>query len=135
MAAAEAGFDDGDVDAVGGELGQGGCREHLELRGSEPLRGRPHTTEGPLDVGVPLPHADALGPARDMGRRVTPGEQSLTRQNRRGRAGRGRLAVRPDHVDRGVLELRVAELRKQREHAAEPESVRGQGEGTRASRR
>ena len=63
VAAAEAGLDGGDVDAGGGKLGERGRRQHLELRGFEPLRRRPDPAERALEVRLRSPDADPLGPA------------------------------------------------------------------------
>ena len=50
MTSAEPGLDDGDVDVGGSELGERGCRQHLELRGAALLCCRAHATDGCFEV-------------------------------------------------------------------------------------
>ena len=61
-------LDDGHVHPSFGELGQGGRRQDLELRGSERFRGTANPRDGPLEARRIT--IQPLVPARDVGRRV-----------------------------------------------------------------
>ena len=65
-AAAEPGFDDGNVDLRVGEGGERGGGHDLELRGVEPLRRRPDSRDGLLEVRLGAVEPDPLAPARDV---------------------------------------------------------------------
>jgi hypothetical protein len=73
VAPAEARLDDGDGDASGCELGEGGRGQGLELCRLDRLGLRAHAPERGLEVGLLPADADALGPGDDVGRRVGAG--------------------------------------------------------------
>ena len=75
VAPTEPRFDDGDIDLLRRELGEGGGGQHLELRGAVGVR--PDTREGLVEVGVGSVDLDPLRPAADMGRDVGPDSQSF----------------------------------------------------------
>src|SRR5207247_9205483 len=78
--------------------------------------------DGPRErVGI---RVEPLVPAGDVRRRVGAGGETLRTQQRRDRAGRRRLAVRPDDVDRRERALRATEALEQRAHSSEPELLR-----------
>jgi hypothetical protein len=101
------GLDDGDVDLSVAELRQRGGGQRLELRRAELLRGRANPRDGPLEGGRIT--IQPLVPARDVRGCVSPGTEALGPEERRDRARRRRLPVRPDHVNRGIALLRVPE--------------------------
>ena len=97
--AAEPGLDRGDVDALGGELGERGSRQRLELRRPQPLGRRPDAADGTLEaLGVGV---EPLLPARDVRRRVRADTQPFLPQQRGDRPRGRRLAVGADNVDGG----------------------------------
>ena len=94
--AAEPRFDDRDVDAARGEVGERRRGQHLELRRPDRLGVGAHAGDRPLEpVGVRL---EPLAPARDVRRRVRGARATLGAKQRRDRARRGRLALRADDV-------------------------------------
>ena len=111
-AAAQARLDDRDVDLRRLELGERSRGHRLELRRGEALRRRTDSLDRDLEVGVFAVDLDPLAPARDVRRRVGADRQALPTKERSGAAGRRRLAVRADDVDRTVRALRLAELRE-----------------------
>ncbi len=98
VAAAEPCLDDRDVDLSRRELGERGGGEHLELR--RPRRVRADPGERRLEVGRLAVDLDALRPAAHVGRDVGADAEPGRAQQRRAHQRRGRLAVRPDDVDR-----------------------------------
>jgi hypothetical protein len=69
IAAAETGFDRGHLDTRGGELREGGRRDHLELRRLQRLSAAvAHAPERPLEIGLGAVHADPLRPAAHVRR-------------------------------------------------------------------
>ena len=123
----EARLDDRDVDPPGGELGQRRRRDGLELRGGETLRGGPDARERLLQIGVTTVDADPLRPRPNVRRHRRADREPVGEQQRLDLAGRRRLPVRPDDVDRRIRALRVSELVQQGLHAVEPEAVRRPG--------
>ena len=121
----EARLDDGHVHSGLGELGQRGGGQHLELGRSERLRGTANPRDGPLE-GRRIT-IQPLVPARDVRRRVGACPQALGPQQRSDRPGRGRLAVRPDHVDRREGALRIAERREERAACGRARTPRATG--------
>ena len=135
VASTEPGLDDRGVDLVRRELSERRGGQHLELRGADRDRGRAHAADRALEVGL-LPAApDPLAPPADVGREVRADVQTRGGEMRFDRARRGRLAVRADDVDRGVLLVRVAERVEQHPHPPEAELLRPGVESTRPSQR
>ena len=102
------------------ELGERGGGQRLELGRAELLRGLANPRDGPLErFRITI---QALVPAGDVRRGVGAYLQALGSQQRGDRPGRGRLAVRPDHVDRREGALRISERRQERCMRSRPNS-------------
>ena len=133
---AEPGLDDGDVDAGVGEGGERGSGDDLELR-------RLRAPRPPAVRDATAASKSASCPSRRIrslqlatcGEIVAPDREPVGEKQLLDRDRRGRLAVRPDDVDRRVRVLRVAERGEQRAHALEPEAVARPGaQSSRATR-
>ena len=123
MTPAETGLDGSHVDAGFCKSRQGCGGEHLELRRLETLGVGPHTLDRRFEVGLFPADADPLAPSEHVWREIGADRQPGACEQRFDRAGHGRLAVRPDHVDRRITELRIPEPGEQRLDPFEPEAV------------
>ena len=123
MAPAEPRLDHGHVDACFRELDEGRGGQHLELGRLEKLGLGAHALDRRVEVRFVPAHANPLAPSAHVWREIRADRESGAGEQCLSRARHRRLAVRPDDVNRGVAELRVAEPGKQCLDALEPEAV------------
>jgi hypothetical protein len=132
VASAEARLDHGHLDPLPRELVVGRGRERLELGHAvvlveravdHPRRAR-HGRHGRAELVPrqrPLPHLDPLRERTQVRRRVGARPHVVAFEYRGDHARGGRLAVRPDHVNRREPPLRHPQRGHQLVHAVEPE--------------
>ena len=132
VAPAQPGLDHRHLDAAARQLAVRGGGQRLELGHAVVLVERaidhPRRMRRALDrrrergaVERALAHLDPLREGAQVRRRVGPGAEPVTLQDRRDHPRRRRLAVRPDDVDAREPALRHPEHRHELVHAVEPE--------------
>ena len=105
-----AGLDDGRLRLRGGELGERGGGQHLELRRADGLGGGAHAAERRFEIGrLPFTWIRSRQPV-DMRGRVRADRLPSRREQRLAHPRRRRLSVRTDDVDGPERVLRIAEL-------------------------